>query len=313
MRNRARITWSVGLAGLALLPVWAAEISGPEGYFGAPMAGISESEALAFDRGFQIFARAWPSEREQRNAESCVTCHSLPMPGGSGASQETLVLVDAQTGIPHHVGDGRSISIQGALRRPPPLFGLGLLEFSDGLENAARFGSRGQTASLHDFVFAAFAFELGVSTSKHCVTASPCRPGISDAQVNDVVTFLRFLSPPPARSAGKGAEHFRNLNCDNCHTPISRTDFDAPLSLAGMTFAAYTDQKFHSLGPSPKIVTPPLWGLSSVGPPYWHDGSVGSIEETILAHGGEAAEARAGFLRMTQAEQEALLAFLRSL
>ena len=61
-----------------------------------------------------------------------------------------------------------------------------------------------------------------------------------------------------------------------------------------------------------EIRTPALWGLR-FRRPLLHDGSVATIDEAIRRHGGEAALAREGFIRMTEAERAALLAFLNSL
>jgi hypothetical protein len=47
--------------------------------------------------------------------------------------------------------------------------------------------------------------------------------------------------------------------------------------------------------------------------PYFHDGASLSLEDALERHGGEAAEVRARWRALPEQEQEALLAFLRSL
>ena len=58
--------------------------------------------------------------------------------------------------------------------------------------------------------------------------------------------------------------------------------------------------------------TPPLWGLR-VTAPYMHDGSAETIEAALLAHDGEALQARQAYEALTQPEKDALLAFLADL
>jgi CxxC motif-containing protein (DUF1111 family) len=65
--------------------------------------------------------------------------------------------------------------------------------------------------------------------------------------------------------------------------------------------------------------TAPLWGIglaeSAQGGQgfFLHDGRARSLREAIDFHGGEAAASREVFRRLTPAEQELVLAFLRSL
>jgi len=58
--------------------------------------------------------------------------------------------------------------------------------------------------------------------------------------------------------------------------------------------------------------TEPLMGLR-FKTAFLHDGRAGSIEQAILAHGGEAARARGRFLRLSAGERYALLQFLGGL
>ena len=58
--------------------------------------------------------------------------------------------------------------------------------------------------------------------------------------------------------------------------------------------------------------TPALWGLR-FRRPLLHDGSAPTIESAILRHGNEAEMVRQRFRSLTDAQREALLAFLRSL
>ena len=58
--------------------------------------------------------------------------------------------------------------------------------------------------------------------------------------------------------------------------------------------------------------TQPLWGLCQ-HPPFLHDGSADTVREAILAHGGEAAEARNAYENLSPADSSDLHRFLESL
>ena len=85
----------------------------------------------------------------------------------------------------------------------------------------------------------------------------------------------------------------------------------------------FTDFKRHDLGPNfyernydgtirREFMTTPLWGVGTTAP-YGHDGRSINLTEVILRHGGEAQQARDAFARMSDPQQEDLLAFLGSL
>jgi CxxC motif-containing protein (DUF1111 family) len=59
-------------------------------------------------------------------------------------------------------------------------------------------------------------------------------------------------------------------------------------------------------------LTRPLWGLAE-SPPYLHDGRAATIPEAILAHGGEAKEARDAFAALSPESQANVHIFLLSL
>jgi hypothetical protein len=85
----------------------------------------------------------------------------------------------------------------------------------------------------------------------------------------------------------------------------------------------YSDLRYHDLGPDcfqmqydgstlTRFRTPPLWGVGSTAP-YGHDGSALSLDTIIRRHGGEARNARAGYLHLREDDRQAALAFLNSL
>ncbi len=85
----------------------------------------------------------------------------------------------------------------------------------------------------------------------------------------------------------------------------------------------FTDLKRHDVGPGfwernfdgtlqKEFVTEPLWGAGST-PPYGHDGRSIDLEEVILRHGGEAAEAREAYQDAPSRHRQQVVAFLQSL
>jgi len=100
--------------------------------------------------------------------------------------------------------------------------------------------------------------------------------------------------------------------------------------LAGQTIHPYTDMLLHDMGRGLAATLPegdaarsewrtsPLWSIGltravSGGEAYLHDGRARTLAEAILWHGGEGRRARAAFRSMSADDQEALVAFLRSL
>lgn len=60
------------------------------------------------------------------------------------------------------------------------------------------------------------------------------------------------------------------------------------------------------------FLTAELWGVASTAP-YGHRGDLTTLNEAILAHGGEASPARAAYTDLDNGQQQAIIAFLRSL
>jgi CxxC motif-containing protein (DUF1111 family) len=58
--------------------------------------------------------------------------------------------------------------------------------------------------------------------------------------------------------------------------------------------------------------TPPLWGVAESAP-YLHDGRAATLDDAILAHGGEAALARNRFEGLAAEHRAQLLGYLETL
>lgn len=98
-----------------------------------------------------------------------------------------------------------------------------------------------------------------------------------------------------------------------------------PLPQGGIEVPSFSDLKRHDMGDGLKedfdevsdktnreFITARLWGVRDTAP-YLHDGRATTITEAILAHGGEAEDARSNFEGLSNGEQDKILAFLYSL
>ena len=100
--------------------------------------------------------------------------------------------------------------------------------------------------------------------------------------------------------------------------------------LSNQTIQPFTDLLLHDMGPGladnrPDFLasgtewrTPPLWGIGLFKTVnkhtfYLHDGRARNLEEAILWHDGEAANAKNGFMQLKESERKQLLQFLQSL
>ncbi len=201
---------------------------------------------------------------------------------------------------------------------------------ASGSERIGRFGWKAQLAGLEEFVGDAFRTELGITNPlapRDLVSAPPgstCgqpADGVEDdgRLVRAVTAYIASLAAPtgPAeQDRPAGAAIFRRVGCAECHTPTLPGP-SGPVSL-------YSDLLVHDLGPAldDGVVqgqargrdwrTTPLWGLR-LRERFLHDARAETLAAAIAAHGGESAVATAGFRALSEAEREALLAFLREL
>jgi CxxC motif-containing protein (DUF1111 family) len=216
-----------------------------------------------------------------------------------------------------------------------------------------RFGRKSQTVSIEGFIRGPLFNHLGVTTdplsdamkallpvpslavpptldTQRVQAAAPAEsnsdedaatdPEMTEQELFDLVSFSMLLAPvPPDEPTGqteRGSATFESIGCAGCHVP----------TLVGPRGAlpVYSDLLLHDMGAAladgieqgvatgAEFRTQPLWGLASVGP-YLHDGRADTIEEAILAHGGEAEAARNRFDQLSASEQADVAAFLRSL
>jgi CxxC motif-containing protein (DUF1111 family) len=216
-----------------------------------------------------------------------------------------------------------------------------------------RFGWRGQSENLHEFVLGACAVELGLEAPGRAQPIDPLqvrfdRPlvlgnhglDISDDQCKSLTQFVAHLPPPrqvmpadeaEAETVARGATQFEKIGCADCHVK----------QMADIT-GIYSDLLLHDMGeglqdPVPAnpgsasyygggdsllVKVPPAQRREWRTPPLWgardsapylHDGRAQTFPEAIAWHGGEATRSAQDFWRLEKAEQEAVLAFLNCL
>lgn len=210
---------------------------------------------------------------------------------------------------------------------------------SDLMGRPARFGRKGDVATLEDFVDGAFRMEMGLTTplvpdedqagnppwSAEGVDPAP-EAEVTREDFQAVVDFMRFMAPlapgvvdSPEEEAG--ALRFQELGCAKCHVPVLPT---GPVgSVPAAAVALYSDLLLHDMGPglegtcmpgasNREYRTEPLMGLR-YRTRFLHDGRATRVMDAILAHGGEAETAREAFAGLNRLQQEDLLRFLRTL
>ena len=226
-------------------------------------------------------------------------------------------------------------------RMASPLFGLGLLDavppsvFSPLGDSPARFGWQADTRSVRDQTAKAFSREMGLHTTDypmddcgndaHCAAAPEGGgPEVSEDFLQALTLFQSVLAVPRAEALDaeaeqQGAELFQRSGCAACHAPSLPVEGIQGIS----AIAAYTDLRRHDLGDEladrrldgaiikSRWRTAPLWGIAHL--PHaghlglLHDGRARSVEEAVIWHAGEAAEARQQFMALPKLQRDRLL------
>ena len=350
------------LLGLALLGgsiLAAAAQPGDLPTFGGPRAEATAIERKIFADGLHQFSRAWDEADgvgQHFNERSCLGCHSQPAAGGSGVAPNTFVLVagnidDGNGGHVfrrfHKTPEGITelpLPAAASRRKPPSLFGLGLLEVAElrqpaapapgpdrivgklggGTARPGRFGWKARVPDIKTFVASAFALELGLGVEGRS------RNYPLELATAEVAAFVTLLAPPPRQEqderANAGKRIFSEIGCAQCHTPTLMPSPEAAAELGYRPeIRAYTDLLLHDLGPDladglvedhagpADFRTAPLWGIGASGPPYLHDGRAKDLAEAIALHDGAARPTRLRWEQLPADDQAALISFLRSL
>lgn len=213
-----------------------------------------------------------------------------------------------------------------------------------GQTRLGRFGWKATSPSLKHQIASALNIEMGITTS--IFPRLDCGNGQADcqnsAEVNNtdldhMVTYMATLGVPARRDlentqALRGEVVFAETGCNACHKETLKTSQYSPLAeVRSQTIRPYTDLLLHDMGPGladnlgegiasgSEWRTAPLWGIgltadvSGYREAYLHDGRAKTLNEAILWHDGEAANARRAYVAKSQADKDALIKFLKSL
>jgi CxxC motif-containing protein (DUF1111 family) len=215
-----------------------------------------------------------------------------------------------------------------------------------------RFGWKGQTATLREFVLAACANELGLEVPGHHQprieppkSSDPAAEtlDLDQAQCFQLIEFVAGLAPPRRRPIVEGRDGpwgfavFEQIGCATCHIPrlgslnglysdLLLHDMGSALSDVASSYGSPSasddsgnlarDREGARAAGAPAVAsewrTPPLWGVADSAP-YLHDGRARTLHEAIRLHGGEAAETVKRYAQLARGERIALLNFLHSL
>ncbi len=218
---------------------------------------------------------------------------------------------------------------------------------STGAMALGRFGWKANVATVEEQTAGAFHGDVGITSWLHpdqdctpaqreCLAAPDGgSPEVSDDKLGRVVFYTRTLAVPARREVGdrataRGEELFEQLNCSACHVSELRTGEADVAALSDQTIRPYTDLLLHDMGPGladgrpdgeangAEWRTAPLWGIGLTDEVnghtrFLHDGRARDLSEAILWHGGEAQDARDGFVALSRRDRDDLIAFLSSL
>lgn len=208
-----------------------------------------------------------------------------------------------------------------------------------------RFGWKANTASILTQVAAAYNQDIGITNKIFPVENSFGQaqydglqddPELPDSTLNAVRFYAATLAVPARRDVTdatnkKGELLFKQAKCESCHRQTLTTGVNVAFKpLSNQLIHPYTDLLVHDMGPGladnrPDFLasgqewrTASLWGLGlfeTVNNPgyYLHDGRARTITEAIMWHGGEAESAKVFFSKLSKADRDAMLKFLKSL
>ena len=208
-----------------------------------------------------------------------------------------------------------------------------------------RFGLKATVPTIELQVAGAYNQDMGITNRVFSVESSYGQPQ-ADANADDpelpdsllraVTFYIKTLAVPARRDVAlpevaRGEQLFIQAQCASCHRPTLQTDVDVRFaSLSNQRIHPYTDLLLHDMGDGladgrpdfqasgKEWRTATLWGIGlfekTNGTPYFlHDGRARTMEEAILWHDGEAANAKKKFMALDKADRLALLRFLKSL
>jgi CxxC motif-containing protein (DUF1111 family) len=221
-----------------------------------------------------------------------------------------------------------------------------------GNQRTGRFGWKDQQASLLSFSADAYVNEMGITSNFAQTNHENTSNGNSVAAFDSVAdpedatnvdiglfaTFMRGLRAPGrgaiTAQVNSGAALFDSLGCDICHTPNFTTSPAGTLinggalavtaALGNKRIHPYSDFALHDVGTGDGIVqnggqgtrnqvrTAALWGMRS-RIRLMHDGDSLTVNDAILRHAGQATTIRNNYNALSNANKQAVIAFVLSL
>jgi CxxC motif-containing protein (DUF1111 family) len=208
-----------------------------------------------------------------------------------------------------------------------------------GMQTVGKFGWKAQVPTLIQFAGDAYVNEMGITTpdfpNELCPQGNCAElafnplPGINDDGTGPVVlhNYMTLLGAPPRgaqnRDTAEGESTFERIGCAQCHVATLRTGAHPIAALDHKTYHPYSDFLLHDMGPlgdglemgsatGREFRTTPLWGLRFITR-YLHDGRAATLDAAILAHDGQARDARDRFAALTANAKTKVMAFLQSL
>jgi CxxC motif-containing protein (DUF1111 family) len=220
-----------------------------------------------------------------------------------------------------------------------------------GKTRVGRFGWKDQHGSILSFVADAYVNEMGVTsrlrpTDNTSVCKSSSDPEdvpdqLGMANIDHFAQFIRGTKAPPrdttaavSSDAQAGQQLFESVGCNICHvesmttaaagTSINGGQYSVPDALGNKVIHPFGDFLLHDIGTGDGIVqtgpqdtanklrTVALWGLRTKSR-FMHDLASLTLEEAINRHRGEARHVTAQFHALTAAQQQQVIAFLKSL
>ncbi len=284
------------------------------GCHGAPApGGMSSSifDVFAFASGDVLTARA---HSISELGESCGLPTGVPSNATGTSVRSTMAL--RGTAFIDFIQDQdilASMAVEpSAVRGRPNTLGDGRI---------GRFGWKANVATLVEFMGDAFQREQGLTNglnrddSVNGCGANMERPELDALPLMTTHAFLATLDPPAptACDALPGKAVFASAQCGSCHTP----SFPGP----GVTAWLYSDLLLHDMGPEladgivqgsatgSEFRTMTLRAMAERSH-FLHDGRAKSMSAAIQAHGGQGAASKDAFNALSEADRDALLAFL---
>lgn len=243
--------------------------------------------------------------------------------------------------------DGDGISGRANFMPAPEYLQLGADKVTRDGNYLGRFGRKATAINLLHQTVTAYKNDMGITTDfdpedlfnpliGNRVGDDVADPELPGETVQNVVFYLQTLRPPMRRDADSqkvmdGETLFAQIGCAKCHIPEMQTGASTIAPIAFQPVKLYSDLLLHDMGPAladnfPEGLatgsewrTTPLWGLGIVenllgGTPFYlHDGRTSDLREVITLHQGEADSSRIKFEALPGSEQNALIAFLKSL